>query len=257
MNKFSIIITPDSTNPLRINFQGVYGEGLVPISYAWDFGDGNTSTSPLPVHTYSSSGIYQVTLAILTSEGLLFSSSLFSFQTTPLLSMPIFTVLKSKLGDYLFNLFQQNLALSVQKWQMYLQPQVPDLSFENTFVESAWPILWNYLIADLARLDLFMDETARMVLNQALNNTNSATEENSTGSIKRIETGPAQVEFYEDSNKQIDAVGQFIRYTFETGRGLVEQYKSMCCVTADRLNATLPFCPASKKNFLFIKSPSC
>ena len=33
-------------------------------SYLWDFGDTNTSTDPNPVHTYTSAGVYTVTLTV-------------------------------------------------------------------------------------------------------------------------------------------------------------------------------------------------
>ena len=39
------------------------------VSYAWDFGDGNTSTDAYPVHTYASSGTYLVTLIVTDNDG--------------------------------------------------------------------------------------------------------------------------------------------------------------------------------------------
>ncbi len=39
------------------------------ISWLWDFGDGNTSTSPNPVHTYAQPGIYSVCLSVVSSNG--------------------------------------------------------------------------------------------------------------------------------------------------------------------------------------------
>jgi len=41
----------------------------VRTSWAWDFGDGNTSTSQNPVHEYSSVGSYSVTLTVANDEG--------------------------------------------------------------------------------------------------------------------------------------------------------------------------------------------
>jgi glucose/arabinose dehydrogenase len=35
-----------------------------PLTYAWDFGDGATSTQPSPVHTYAASGTYSARLAV-------------------------------------------------------------------------------------------------------------------------------------------------------------------------------------------------
>jgi hypothetical protein len=40
-----------------------------PESWLWDFGDGNTSTERHPVHTYASSGTYEVCLSVSNSFG--------------------------------------------------------------------------------------------------------------------------------------------------------------------------------------------
>jgi|SRR6185437_16979325 len=39
------------------------------ITYAWDFGDSNTSALPSPSHTYGSTGTYTATLTVTTSGG--------------------------------------------------------------------------------------------------------------------------------------------------------------------------------------------
>src|SRR5690606_37320870 len=38
-------------------------------SYQWDFGDGQTSADPNPLHTYAASGAYNVTLTVVSSDG--------------------------------------------------------------------------------------------------------------------------------------------------------------------------------------------
>ena len=43
--------------------------GIPPVTYLWDFGDGNTSTSQYPTHVYASIGDYQVCLTINDSAG--------------------------------------------------------------------------------------------------------------------------------------------------------------------------------------------
>jgi len=40
-----------------------------PTSWAWDFGDGGTSTSQNPTHSYTSSGVYTVTLTATNAAG--------------------------------------------------------------------------------------------------------------------------------------------------------------------------------------------
>jgi|GEM_PF-988174 len=38
--------------------------GTAPLTYSWDFGDGNTSTAQNPLHTYSANGTYVATLTV-------------------------------------------------------------------------------------------------------------------------------------------------------------------------------------------------
>ncbi len=59
--------TASCTAPLTVNFQNTTTGSA--ISYKWDFGDGNTSTLANPSHTYTSNGIYTVTLIALNSNG--------------------------------------------------------------------------------------------------------------------------------------------------------------------------------------------
>ncbi|MBN2778056.1 MAG: PKD domain-containing protein [Bacteroidales bacterium] len=61
--------TYSNPDDLTVNFTNLsesYNEGN--IHYYWDFGDGSTSFNEEPTHTYSTPGIYKVTLNIITSE---------------------------------------------------------------------------------------------------------------------------------------------------------------------------------------------
>ncbi|MEP6513199.1 MAG: PKD domain-containing protein, partial [Parafilimonas sp.] len=54
--------------PLEVNFTDNSKAGSGTISeYLWDFGDGNISTLPMPSHTYTSAGIFDVTLQVTNS----------------------------------------------------------------------------------------------------------------------------------------------------------------------------------------------
>ncbi|HET9010781.1 MAG TPA: PKD domain-containing protein, partial [Gemmatimonadaceae bacterium] len=44
-------------------------QGELPLSYAWDFGDGTTGTGAKPTHTYAVDGVYTVTLVVSDAKG--------------------------------------------------------------------------------------------------------------------------------------------------------------------------------------------
>ena len=63
--------TADKTSgspPLTITFTDA--SSGYPASYSWDFGDGGTSTSQNPVHTFASAGTYSVSLTVTNSDGM-------------------------------------------------------------------------------------------------------------------------------------------------------------------------------------------
>jgi PKD repeat protein len=55
-----------TTNGLQVNFNSL---GSLGDTYLWNFGDGGISTNPNPVHTYASSGVYQVSLTVTNDCG--------------------------------------------------------------------------------------------------------------------------------------------------------------------------------------------
>lgn len=64
--------TPTSgRSPLEVTFssEGSHDPEGTPVSYAWDFGDGATSTEPNPVHTYTTNGQYNVQLTVTDASG--------------------------------------------------------------------------------------------------------------------------------------------------------------------------------------------
>ena len=69
--KFSAVY-PDASPPVTVTF---IDESLNnPITWLWDFQDGTTSTEQNPVHTYTSPGVYRVTLEVTNRSGLGFTS---------------------------------------------------------------------------------------------------------------------------------------------------------------------------------------
>lgn len=55
--------------PVMVNFTDSSFSVQPIVSWAWDFGDGTTSTDPNPSHLYSNTGTYSVSLIIVNDEG--------------------------------------------------------------------------------------------------------------------------------------------------------------------------------------------
>lgn len=61
--------------PLNVDFMANAAGGNAPLTYAWDFGDGNTSTMENPTHTYTADGTYTAMLTVTDADGDSASSS--------------------------------------------------------------------------------------------------------------------------------------------------------------------------------------
>ena len=59
----------DGNTVTFFDFSEIASEGWIIESWAWDFGDGNTSSEQYPVHTYVNEGTYQVSLVVTTDIG--------------------------------------------------------------------------------------------------------------------------------------------------------------------------------------------
>jgi parallel beta-helix repeat protein len=73
----NIVASPTSgLAPLAVNFTGSATGGAPPYSYGWNFGDGGSSTTQNPGHTYSTAGNYTATLTVTDSKSATNSKSL-------------------------------------------------------------------------------------------------------------------------------------------------------------------------------------
>lgn len=59
-------LNPDTRTAVRFSSNA---RGDAPLNYSWDFGDGSTSTSANPTHTYSQQGNYTATLTVSNDHG--------------------------------------------------------------------------------------------------------------------------------------------------------------------------------------------
>ncbi|MGL5047193.1 MAG: PKD domain-containing protein, partial [Shewanella sp.] len=57
-----------TVSQLAVNFTSNADGGMGVLNYAWDFGDGNTSTAASPTHTYAKAGAYTVTLTVIDAQ---------------------------------------------------------------------------------------------------------------------------------------------------------------------------------------------
>jgi PKD repeat protein len=55
--------------PLQVQFSSNASGGDAPLSYSWEFGDGTTSTTQDPIHTYQTAGQYTATLTVTDDNG--------------------------------------------------------------------------------------------------------------------------------------------------------------------------------------------
>jgi len=55
--------------PVDVTFANLSFGGTGPLSYLWDFGDGNTSTATAPVHPYGVEGVFDVSLTVTDQLG--------------------------------------------------------------------------------------------------------------------------------------------------------------------------------------------
>ena len=55
--------------PLDVAFTGSVTDGDAPLTYAWDFGDGSSSTSQYPNHTYGTVGTYTASFTVTDIDG--------------------------------------------------------------------------------------------------------------------------------------------------------------------------------------------
>ena len=61
--------TPTGDTPLTVHFTATSTGGCEPVTYAWDFGDGATSTDQNPSHTYANAGSVAPSLTVTDAKG--------------------------------------------------------------------------------------------------------------------------------------------------------------------------------------------
>lgn len=229
-----------------------------PTSWAWDFGDSQTSTERNPTHTYSELGFFVVKLTATNSEG---TSEPFEIKINVgsvdgKLDINLLELIDRYLPSALRGEadMKEKIAL-IQNYQLYLQPlvEIPfPVSVEDTHNEREWPGMVNMLLAQLVTMDIIVQGANQFISNAitgAINQTDNDSEENpvkESQDLKSIETGPTRTEWYENdqgvkSSETIKNIAEAYSSATKAG-GAIDQLKTIICQQAARLRIYLPMC---------------
>lgn len=264
-----------TTSGTRVRFQNLSEDLPEVVKYLWNFGDGNTSSEKNPTHKYRCAGNYEVVLTIQDYiSGANLGSKTYDLVATDFVSTHLSTSIYKLINTYIpreiFGYIPANQKRQfIEKWQLYLGPLVnhciPKEEYTN---ELYYEALENQLIVELAAYDYMV-----LQLNLAIqsgvnvvkeNNSHSCTEcdpdrkvtlgeiygtssessssstPNSSGAIKKIQTGPTEVEYFNSSDSDNDIIDKAIK-ALKPG-GTIDLLKSSICMLARRLDIYLPFC---------------
>lgn len=239
----------DMATPLKVDFQDLSSN--TPLSWAWDFGDAGTSNTQNPTHTYAAEGRYTVKLTATNVDG----SSEFSYDILisliPTLNQTVEQMVEDALPDG-FSIPAIELTQAVRRWQLYLQPKVYipfEVAVADTFNQAKYPGLANVLISKLIVYEQLMAEAKKTMTSTMSSESGS----NSTGGLKKIESGPSVAEWYDTSNTWKTV------FAGKSDVGFFGAMTSEICIFAGRQNISIPeICNGRKFSSLFMvgKKPS-
>jgi len=217
-----------SPNFLTVQFTDISTN--TPTSWSWDFGD----LSPLditqnPSHLYATAGTYIVKLTATNIDGFGTIQRTLVVSTVPILPVPLKTFLNCKLPSTI--IFDEDCKDAyIAQWQLFIQPLVsPIVVINDVFKESAYPPLANALIAMLAAYSVILDAGTKGITTGAAAGTSSG-----ATPVKKIVTGPSEVEFQDVANAQQD---------FFAKEGVIAKLREEICSMSNRLLIKLPMCP--------------
>lgn len=130
----------------------------------------------------------------------------------------------------------------VRYWQLFLQnAPSPAISNENLHNSTEWPELFNHLISKLVNLD-YLTAISKVAIVSGIASENSS---ESGGLVKKIETGPTNVEFYDLGG----TLGDLFRPNTNGDTALYKLSQDICEL-ADRLKVQLGLCKPRKNTIV-------
>lgn len=244
-----------ATVGLKVTFENLSTRVPSDYTYHWDFGDNTQSTLNNPTHEFDKPGFYKVILVVKDPASNTVGSS---EQRVPVtdkakthLSGSIYQLIDTYIPENIFGVVTTSTKRQfIEKWQLYLQPLVnhciPLQEYNN---EMYYEALENQLIMELAAYDFMSVQVANMVKAQAQsileNNTTSSSGGSESpdgyqGDVKKIQTGPTQVEYFNPNEDESDLASNIIK-ALGPG-GLLDMMKENLCMLAGRLDIYLPIC---------------
>lgn len=215
-------------------------------TYAWNFGDGQTSVLENPIITYTAAGIYGVTLVV--GDGVTTSTITRYILLTSISGYVPVTILEMVLMKVPPTLFPvQNLITYIQRYQLILKDAPdPEISLDLVFNEASWPSVYNILIAELVALEAIRQMASIFAasgsISQLISSSSTSTEETEP-ELKRVKTGPAEAEWYSKFENASSITEQYANYydtIFGKGEGLMAELQKSVCLLASSIGVYLP-----------------
>lgn len=251
---------------LNARFRAFADELPHDFTVTWVFGDGKTESHVGVVtasHLYENPGDYVVKVTITNNYGgeNLSKTNVIgvSDQVNTQLPGSIYELIDTYIPEDIFGKVSlKEKQQFIEKWQLYIQPlvnhEIPIEEFNN---ELYYEALENQLIMELAAYDYMVVQISLMVGATAesvkdSNSTSSSESESESsessggsGEVKRIQTGPTEVEFFNDTDSESKTSSNVIK-AMQPG-GVIDILKQNLCMLAERLSIYLPICRTVKK----------
>ena len=217
--------------------------------WSWSFGDGSANSNERsPSHEYSGRGFFLVELTAIygTEDPITISTILVvSDLVKTTLTGSIYTLIYDKLPKPIASELSFNVLQSyIEKWQLFLQPLVNhNISVSNYNDELYYEALENQLILELVIYDYLVNYINNFILT-----INSGTTVDGEKIVKKITTGPSEVEWETGSDLDIEKLRTITKYS--TNGGYLDYLKSTICDLSRRLDINIPLCKQPKHPIL-------
>ncbi len=251
---------------LEVSFR-VLNKVPADATIGWDFGViGGESSELNPTFTYESPGYYTATLTVTEKYKGAEPS------TVSQLILVSGVDVKTHLNDSIYNIIDiyvpanlveggmtlQQKTTFIQKWQLYLGPLVNHcIPIEEYTNELYYEGLENQLVIELAVWDFLnmqitglLTGTGQYLDSLTYQSTEvkgnqdeepSGDDQASTGRVKRIQTGPTEVEYFDELSDSLSTLYKSYTEALKPG-GIMDILKQNLCNLASRLMVFLPFC---------------